>query len=306
MLCFCIAFSKEIIPTVIIPTKGFVTDFIINEGKIFIANDEGSIEIYDLKQQKMVDEVILPKLYSVKQEYVSRRILSIDRLKGKILMTTTSLKGFTEVYLFDGKKFEQLVGIKDKMAIKEARFINKNNFLFATLGHEVILYNKTDNYKAYEKHVEQSAFSDVKLSSDKRTMITASESGRVTLLQSNNGKVLNTFESLNVDNIYKVDYQNGVIITAGQDRRVGVYTASRQYYLKSSFLVYTVALSPSANKGVYSSDEFHNLTVFDVQSKKVLHRLKGHYSTPTNIKFVSENELFSSGDEKRLFYWRLF
>jgi WD40 repeat protein len=74
---------------------------------------------------------------------------------------------------------------------------------------------------------------------------------------------------------------------------------------KSDFLVYSVGLNPNGDTGVYSSGEENHLQVFDIKTKKNLNRLIGHNSLPTNIKFFNEKELFSSGNENKIFYWKI-
>lgn len=306
ILLFNFSFSQKIKPFFIIKTKAFVMDFVIDKSFMYIANDEGSVEIFDFKTLKMINEIILPKLFTTRQEYVSAKIISVDRFKNKTLLVSTSLSGFRNVWLHDGITLKQIISEKDKLAIRKARFIEEDSFIFGTLGHEVISYKLKDSYIAYKKHLEKSYLSDMQISKDKSKVITASESGRVTVFDIKSAKVLNTYESLNVDKIYNVAYSKGVILTAGQDRRVGVYQSKKEaYYLKSNFMVYTAALSPSARLGIYSSTEEGNLQVFDIKTKKKMDILLGHTSSPTKISFVNEKELFSSGNEKKIFYWKL-
>ncbi len=305
-LLFSSSYSKEIKPFFIIKTKALVLDFVIDKSFMYIANDEGSIEIFDFKSKKIVDEIILPSLLLTKNQNIRAKILSVDRFNNKTLFVSTTLKGFRNVWIHDGKILKKILSIKDKLSVKEARFINEDSFVLGTLGHEIISYNLKDNYTFYKKHLELSAFTDMVLSKDKTKLLSASESGRVTSLDIKSGKIIKIYESLNVDRIYKIAYANGVIITAGQDRRVGVYSKNKNtYYLKSDFLVFAVALNPNATLGVYSSTEDGVLQVFNIKNKKKLYTLVGHKAVPSNISFVNENELFSSGNENKIFYWKL-
>lgn len=300
------AHAKDIYPTFILISKGHVLDFVYENAKLYVANDAGSIEVFDLTKQEKVDEIIVPKLITSKNETIAAKIISIDRYKGKTLFVTNTTKAFRNVWIHDGKQLKQLIGPKDKMSIKQAKFIDETNYLFGTLGHELIVYNTQDNYKAYTKHVENSAFTDMTLTLDKKHVLTSSESGRVTLSQTNNGKVLKIFESLNVDNIYKIAYANQTLITAGQDRRVGVYANNQEpYYIKSDFLVYCASLNPSATLGIYSSGEDNNLQLFDIKNGEKKDTLIGHYGIPSTIKFINDKELFSAGYENNIFYWNL-
>jgi WD40 repeat protein len=298
--------AKDIKPIFTLETRALVYDFVLDGSKLYVSNAMGTIEIFDLFKQKKIDEIVLPPLYNVHGEMVTSKILSVDRLKGKTLFVSTTLNGYKDVWLHDGMNLKHIIKSKNKLNVREARFVDDKSFILGTVGHEMILYNMNDNYKAYRKHIEQSTFSDVELSVDKKTMVSSSESGRVTLTDVKTGEIINIYESQNVDNIYKVDFKNGNIITAGQDRRVGVYPkVGEAYYIKSDFLVYTAGLSPSGNIGIYSSGEENDLQVFNINSQEKTHRLIGHYSTPTTIKFASEYELFSAGDENRVFYWKI-
>jgi len=154
--------------------------------------------------------------------------------------------------------------------------------------------------------MEQSSFSDLAVSKDKTTMVTASESGQITISDVKTGKIIDQPKALNLDKVYQVDYKNGTIITAGQDRRVGIYPKNgKPYYLKSDFLVYSASLSPSGKIGIYSSSVNSDLQVFNTKTGKKLQKLVGHYAIPTTIKFFDEKGLFSAGYENKIFYWRL-
>jgi WD40 repeat protein len=144
------------------------------------------------------------------------------------------------------------------------------------------------------------------MSEDKKSMVTASESGQVMLLDSHSGDILKKFKPLNLDNIYKLAYKNGTIITAGQDRRVGVYPKDGEaYFIKSDFLVYAVGLSPSGKIAVYSANEACDLQLFDVATGKKTDILKGQNSIPSTIKFINEDGFFSAGYGNRIYYWQL-
>jgi WD40 repeat protein len=163
-----------------------------------------------------------------------------------------------------------------------------------------------EGYRTYSKQVEQSTFSDMVLSEDKKSVVAVSESGQVTMMDVKTGKVLKDPKPLNLDNIYKVDYKNGNIITAGQDRRVGVYPKNgTPYYLKSDFLIYCAALSPSGKIGVYSANEKNDLQLFKVNGGVKTHILVGQDSVPSTIKFFNEDGFFSAGYGYSIYYWYL-
>jgi len=299
-------YSKDIKPTFVINSKGFVNDFVIDKDKLYVANDEGSVEVFSLHTQKLINEIFIDPIYTRKQTWQNSRILSVDRQNGKTLILSNDKGPYRNLWIHDGKKLKHLIKAKDKISIKEARFIDDDKFILGTLGYEITLYNVGDNYHSYKKQPEQSSFEDLALSEDKKTMVSSSESGQIILSDVKTGEVIKKFKPLNLDKVYQVAYKNGTVITASQDRKVAVYLKDgTSYTIKSDFLIYSVALSPSAKLGVYSSNSDSDLQIFNTKTKRKTDKLIGHYAIPTTIKFYDENSLFSAGYENKVFYWRL-
>lgn len=299
-------YAKDIKPAFMMKSNGFVNDFVIDGVKLYVANDEGSVEVFDLTKRTLVDEIFIKPTLSAKGELVNSKILSVDRHNGKTLIVSTTAHGYRNVWLKDSEKLHHMITLKDKMTIKEARFIDDENFIFGTLGYEMIHYTKNDNFNTYKSHIEESSFSDMQLSADKKIMITSSESGQVTLSDVKTGQIIKKYDSLNVDNIYKIAYRDGTIITAGQDRRVGIYPKDgKAYYIRSDFLVYCAALSPNGKIGIYSSGEENHLQLFNIQTGTKMDRLTGQESIPSTIKFFDEKGVFSAGYGNKIYYWHL-
>ena len=102
-----------------------------------------------------------------------------------------------------------------------------------------------------------------------------------------------------------VAYKNGIIATAGQDRRVVIYAYKfdSAYYKSSSFLIYSVGLSPSGKRVAYSSDENNNITVFNTITTSTLGKFGGNKMTLTNILFLNENEFLVASDDKTINFY---
>ncbi|MEA3419989.1 MAG: nitrate reductase, partial [Campylobacterota bacterium] len=180
------------------------------------------------------------------------------------------------------------------------------HILFGTFGSDMILYDQAEGYQVYRSHISESTLGDIVLSDDKKKMVMSDESGTVRVIDVGSSQVEHTFSSENLDNVYRVAYSKGVIITAGQDRRVGVYPiGGKAYHLRSDFLVYSVALSPDASVGIYSSGVNHDLQLFDIISREKIDRLVGHHAVVNKITFLNEHILISSGDEKDIYIWQL-
>jgi len=299
-------YTKEIKPLFRLTSQGAVRDFVVDGDRLYAANNMGTVDIFDLPSQKMVDQIMIEPYLGIRGEYIRSVILSVDRFKGKTLLVSVAQNGFRNVWIHDGIELKNIVSPRDKLVVSEARFVDENKIMFGTLGYEMILYDTGDRYQAYKKKVEQSAFSDVVLSQDKSHMVSASESGEVTLIDVKSSEILNIYNSENVDKVYRIDYRNGTLITAGQDRRVGVYPKEgKAYHIKSNFLVYCAALSPSGKIGVYSSGTQNDLQLFKVKTGEKGDSLIGHFATLNTIRFVNEKILISAGDEPDIFVWRI-
>lgn len=299
-------YSKDISPTFILHSKGFVNDFVIDKDKIYIGNDQGSVEVFDLATQKLIDEIFIEPIVTSRQTWKNANILSVDRFDNKTLIISNDKGPYTNAWIHDGKTLKHVISSDKKLSIKKAKLLNNDTLLLGTLGYEISMFNSSDNYQEYSTQPEQSSFSDLVLSEDKKTMATASESGQVILSDVKSGKVIKEFEALNLDKIFQLAYKNDVIITAGQDRRVVIYRNNiKPFYIKSNFLVYSVGLSPSGEIGIYSSNTDNDLQLFSTKNGEKKDILKGHYAKPNVIKFYDENSLFSAGYENKIFYWRL-
>jgi len=299
-------YAKEIKPTFIFKSKGFVNDFVIDQNKMYVANDEGSVEVFDLATQKLSDEIFIEPIFTAKQTWQNSKVLSVDRQNNKTLIVSNANSPYRNVWIHDGKSLKNIINPQNKFSIQEARFLSDDTFIFGTLGYELSLFNMSDSYSEYSTQPEQSSFSDLVLSEDKKTIVSASESGQVILSHSKTGKIIKEFKALNLDKVFQLAYKNGIVITAGQDRKVVVYNKNKKpYSIKSKFLVYSVALSPSGKIGIYSSNMNNDLQVFDTNTGKKMALLKGHYAIPTTISFYDEKSLFSAGYENKIFYWRI-
>ncbi len=299
--------AKEIEPLYRLNTSGgFVTDFVLDGGKIYVATDAGTVDIFALGSEKMIAQIVLDPILSGRGELIPARISRIDRQNAKTLIVSMGADNYRNVWLEENGNIKQIIDEKKKLLIREAHFVDDNRIMFGTFDADVILYNISEGYKTYEHANSQSTLCDIALSPDSKKMVIADESGVIKLYDVESAKVEQEFASENVDKVFSVAYQNGVVVTGGEDRRVGVYQKDRKaYHLKSDFLVYAVGLSPSGRVGVYSDGEAQVLQLFNTATKKKLDRLVGHKEIVNKIEFISENSLISSGEGRELFLWKL-
>lgn len=307
VLLFLSLQAKDIFPVAKIEASGLVSDFVEDKGMLYVATDAGSVDIIDLSTQKIVDKIMIEPLATAMGDFVPARIHSVDRFKGETLFVSSAENAYRNVWIHDGKRLKKIVGEKQKIMPKRAFFTHDGQVVFGTFGSDVILYDNKESYKLYDSHISESTMGGMILSHDRKKMVISDESGAVRLLDVKSSQVEKVFSSEHVDNIYRVAYSNGLIVTAGQDRRVGVYSLNgeKAYHIKSDFLVYCVGLSPNADIGVYSSGTNNHLQLFNTKDGSHADRLVGHYASVNKIMFINEQALVSAGDENTIFFWMI-
>lgn len=285
---------------------GHVNDFVVVQNKIYIANDAGTVDVFDLNTQKVINHIVLDPITSRLGELVSPNILSVDYLNGKVLIVSMGTDAYRNVWVYENFELKKIIGEDKKLTLKEARFADDEKILLGTFGSEILLHDLGEQYNLYKRHVSQSTLGDIELSENKKEVVMSDESGKIRLIDVQTSETLKVFSSQNVDNVYRVAYANGVIITAGQDRRVAVYQeGEKDYHIKSDFLVYCVGITPSGKTGVYSSGEQSDLQLFNTKTKEKTNILVGHSGIVNQIKFINETELFSCERSPYVYYWRL-
>ncbi|MCD6172800.1 MAG: nitrate reductase [Sulfurimonas sp.] len=298
--------AKEITSTATFYSVGYVNTFVVDKDKLYVGNNAGTVDIFDIKTQKIINQIMLPPLVTQRNKLVPQKVISVDYLNEKILIVSIGKNSFRNVWIYKNNELKRIVNETKKLTIKKALYINDDRILFGTFGSEVILHDTSENYNIYKSHISQSAMGGIILNEDKTKMITSYESGKVNIIDVATSKILSTYDSQNVDNIYDVAYNNGVLITAGQDRRVAIYKdGEKDFHIKSHFPVYSVGLSPSGKTGAYSSGDEQNIQIFNTKTKALGDILVGHTSRLTQIWFKNEKELYSIGNRYEIYYWKL-
>ncbi|MBU1216381.1 nitrate reductase [bacterium] len=309
LLAFILSYllsAKELSPNLRFYSTGYVNSFVVNDEHLYAGNDMGTVDVFDIKTQKIINRIALPLLTTVANKLIPQNIISVDYLNGKILILSIGENAYRNVWIYENYELKQIVDESKKLTIKKALFANDEKILFGTFGSEIILHDTRENYNLYTSHVTQSTMGGIVLNSDKSKMVMSYESGEIRVIDVMSSNVEHIYSSQNVDNVYDVAYSNGVIITAGQDRRVAVYRdGEKDYHLKSNFLVYAVGLSPSGKTGAYSSGDEQNIQLFDTDTKILGDTLVAHKSRINQIWFKNEKEIFSVGSRNTIFYWKL-
>ena len=301
------SWAKDLIPNYSLTASGGVTDLVLKNEHLYVATAASSVDIFDLKRKEKVDSIKIPKIKDFMNESIDARIYSVDILENDLLILSQGESGGRNIDIYKDGKLNKIIEDKDRLFIAYAKFIDKNHIIYALLSNQIYLYDIKNKKVLKEIQISQSKFSNFKFTQDKSKIIICDESGVITMIDSKSFEVLKTFKSQNLDNVFQIDIKNNLILTAGQDRRAAVYNinTNEAYYKEFSFLIYSVALSPSTNLAAVASDEENNVTIFDTRTKENLYKLFQNKATLTNILFLNENELIVTSDDKQINYYKI-
>jgi len=300
-------FASNIQPIEKYKASGAVIDIIVDKDKLYASTAAGGVDIFDIKTKKILRKIKLPNIKDFTGEEVNTKVFSVDKLAADILILTQGQQGYSRIYIDTNSKIKNIITDADSMAIAKAKFINKNTLLLAMLSNEILSYDIKRKKINWLTQASGAKFSNFKLNEKKTEVVIADESGALKIIDIKNGKITKILKGQNLDNVFQVDYKNGIIATAGQDRRAVIYAIkfSSAYYKKSHFLIYSIGLSPSGKLAGYASDEDNNITIFDTITQKTIGIYTGNRMTLTNIVFYGENQFFSSSDDKTINLYKI-
>ena len=299
--------AKDLNPQHSLMASGGITDLVLQEDKLFVATTASSVDIFNIKTNEKIDSIKMPKIKDFIGDIIESKVYSVDVLKKDILILSQGENGGRNVNIYKDGQMQSIIEDTQRLFIGRAKFLDENHIVYALLSNQIYLYDIKNKKVLKEIQISQSKFSNFKFTQDKSKIIICDESGVITMLDSKSFEVLKTFKSQNLDNVFQIDIKNNLILTAGQDRRAAVYNinTNEAYYKEFSFLIYSVALSPSTNLAAVASDEENNVTIFDTRTKENLYKLFQNKATLTNILFLNENELIVTSDDKQINYYKI-
>ena len=299
--------AKDLNPQHSLMASGGITDLVLQEDKLFVATTASSVDIFNIKTNEKIDSIKMPKIKDFIGDIIESKVYSVDVLKKDILILSQGENGGRNVNIYKDGQMQSIIEDTQRLFIGRAKFLDENHIVYALLSNQIYLYDIKNKKVLKEIQISQSKFSNFKFTQDKSKIIICDESGVITMIDSKSFEVLKTFKSQNLDNVFQIDIKNNLILTAGQDRRAAVYNinTNEAYYKEFSFLIYSVALSPSTNLAAVASDEENNVTIFDTSTKENLYKLFQNKATLTNILFLNENELIVTSDDKQINYYKI-
>ena len=299
----CHAMAGVITPSILVETTAPVLDFVIRQNTIWAGTANGQLLQLSL-QGKRISSISLPLLKNHWGEQAPQRVMSVDVSHDGKTIVMAAEDGCLYV-VRDGKAIKTAYATPS--VIKKIVLLSESRVMIALLCNEMILFDLNQNKVIQTLSAGTSPLSDMAASSDRKHAFVAGEAGIVSMIDTTNLTMVRQIKGGNVDNIYKIDVQNGFVMTAGQDRRAIIYTMAGKIAQRfdGSFLIYSVALSPSANRAVAALDELNSLSVFDVKTGQLIATAEGHQATLNRIVFIDEKRFVSCADENKILFWEL-
>ena len=308
LFLICTLYGTDVTPpTLKLQISGGATDMIATSTKIYIATALGRIDVFNKDDKKFIRSIKLKKIKDFVGDMIESKIYSLDKIDDQLLIVSQGEKGGRNIFLYKEDTLETVVSDTQRLFIAQAKFLNKNQIIYATLSNELILYDLQQNKELFKEQVSHSKFSYFVLNEVKTKLIVADESGNLKIVNAYNGQIQTTLKNQNLDNIFQVDWKNDIILTAGQDRRSVLYSTNtmQPYVRKSDFLIYGCALSEDGKLAAYSSDEQNNVLVYDTNGKEDLFMLIDNAMTITKILFLNNHEVLVATDACAVNYYKL-
>jgi len=282
---FCLLnfiFANEItMPVKEIEASANVLNATLINGKLFIATDGGTVEIYDPKESKFDEIIKMDDIKTYVSDHERPKILNVDELNGKMLILSEGDYATKVLYLLDDE-----------------------HIALASISNEIYFLNLKSGEIYDSFKISIAMLSDMEISEDRGTLAIACESGKVYFYNVRTKK-MDRILDIHTDNIYDIAYKNGVMISGGTDRIVGIFSAGTLKKINTGFLVYGVGLSSDGKIAAYMSDEMSDVNLVDSASLENIAMLKTGQSTINSIVFISDNEVVTSAYEKKILFWRI-
>ncbi|PAF48224.1 hypothetical protein BKH41_05790 [Helicobacter sp. 12S02232-10] len=306
VLCLFL-FSKEFLPDFILESDSSISSLNLYKDNIYIPQNDGSVRVYDLVRKKFVHRFVLPEVIDFFGEKKKPKIYNSDTLDGQnILVLSEGGNGGRELRILSPSQNKVIFDEKDKLSISKALWVDENRILLGFMGNEIALYDLKSQTFVYKIHPSTASFSDLILSEDKKFAYSTAESGVIYVIDTLAGKIISKLEGVNKDNNYQLASAKNIVLSAGQDRKMGIYKLGKDTGIgvEGKFLVYSVGISKDARYGAMMYDEEGSIAIIDLNSYKINAFLKGGNCIVNTILFYHQ-EVIASCDGRKIFFWNL-
>lgn len=294
-----------------VKANGGILDASLQNRQLVVSTDRGRVEVYRVKNLKkratirfkdIVDfygDPIHPKVFSadILGQKHSRLLAIVECSDGQRRLVQSNLAGKKKTLIDAGKGLQ----------MRKVRFVDKHLALIALMSSEIILFDLDKTVIRYRAQISRSMFSDFKLDEKRKKAAFCSESGEVQIIRVADGVVLRTLKGGNKDNIFKLDYRMGTVLTGGQDRRAVLYNESdgRFRIFNAGFYVYAVAMDKAVKKMAYVANEKSGIDILQIATAKRLSLIPEMDRPVNSLLFKNENRLLICDDGGYIQEWSI-
>lgn len=188
---------------------------------------------------------------------ISDNITFIDDYLDNILIIS-SKDGEKTLSLYKNNKLKS----KEIASDINKAFLYEKGIILVSLASEIKILD-FDFKNIYYKQLSNASISSASLNNDRHKLAIGFESGKIAIFDLANNDFL--IKEIHKDNIYNVDYKNGLIISCSTDRNVIISDENLNEIkrINNDNLVYNCALSDDGSIYAYSCDVDNNICIND-------------------------------------------
>ena len=281
-------------PNKLIRFSYYISKITFNNQYLIAGLENGTIEIKDMKSQKLIHQIKLPKIHDFMGDLIPMPIYSLDILNNKLLILAEGENASRILYIYNLKNKKLIKIFQTPKTLMQAKFINENKIIFAYLSDEIALFNLTYKKWEYDNQIGNYVFSVFALNPSKTMIALGDESGNIKIADVNTGKKIREIIGYNKDKTIALSFQKNLILNASVDKRIGIYdlNGNTKLTLEAKFIPYAAAISPNEKIFAYEYDDKNNIMVKNLNNKS-LFILKGHTMTLNDLEFLNDNTIIS-------------
>jgi len=283
----------------------YISKVTFNNKYIIAGLENGHIEIKDIKSQKLLDQITLPKIHDFMGDLIPMPIYSLDILNNNLLILAQGENASRILFIYNIKTKKLSKIFQTPKTLMQAKFIDKNRIIFAYLSDEIALYNLKNKKWEYDNQIGNYVFSVFALNPSKTMIALGDESGNVKIADVKNGKKIKEIIGFNKDKTIALSFQKNLILNASVDQRIAIYdlNGNTKLTLESKFIPYAAGISPDEKIFAYQMDDKNDIMVKDMNNKP-LYILKGHTMTLNDLEFLN-NDTIISFSPAEILIWKI-
>jgi len=286
---------------------GYISKSTFNSTYLVAGLENGDIVIKNFKTLKTLSIFSLPKIHDFMDELIAMPIYSLDiSPNSKNLLILAQGENNIKIiyqYNFKNRKLSKIYSTKENLI--QAKYITNENVLLGSLADESILFNLNSKKEIYKKQIGSYVFSTFALNSDRSLAAFGDESGKVTIINTINGKIVKRFEGFNKGKTLSLDFKGNLVFNGSEDRKISIYNIKSGYYLAKNsvkFLPYAGGISMNLKYYAVQFDEKNSIAIFSMDNK-LIKLLKAHSMALNNLSFTKEKVVTISPAE--IIIWNL-